>query len=225
VVDVFGADHIAEHEGVMAAVKALGYDTRPIRAIIYQFVTLTRGGEKIKMSTRRATYVTLDELIDEVGPDVVRFFFLFRKHDSHLDFDLDVAKRQAPENPVFYVQYAHARLASVFREADRAGLALSYDNTVDLTLLSEEELALGKKAVGISEVVSEAAVALEPHRIPFYLLELAGDFHRYYNKPANRIIDTEQPDRSSARLFLARVLKDAIAGGLQLLGVTAPKRM
>lgn len=226
VIDVFGADHIAEHEGVIAAVKALGYDTRPIRAIIYQFVTLTRGGEKIKMSTRRATYVTLDELIDEVGPDVVRFFFLFRKHDSHLDFDLDLAKRQAPENPVFYVQYAHARLASVFREAEKAGLAPgSGDTAADLTLLSEEELALAKKAVGIAEVVSEATTALEPHRIPFYLLELAGDFHRYYNKPANRIIDVEQRGLSSARLFLARVLKYAIAGGLQLLGVAAPERM
>ena len=226
VVDVFGADHIAEHEGVIAAVKALGFDTRPIRAIIYQFVTLTRGGEKIKMSTRRATYVTLDELIDEVGPDVVRFFFLFRKHDSQLDFDLDLAKRQAPENPVFYVQYAHARLASVFREAEKAGLAPVLDTAAaDLALLSEEELALAKKAVGIAEVVSEAAMALEPHRVPFYLLEMAGDFHRYYNKPTNRIIDVEHRDLSSARLLLARVLRDAIAGGLQLLGVTAPERM
>jgi arginyl-tRNA synthetase len=226
VVDVFGADHIAEHEGVIAAVKALGYDTRPIRAIIYQFVTLSRGGAKLKMSTRRATYVTLDELLDEVGPDVVRFFFLFRKHDSHLDFDLDLAKRQAPENPVFYVQYAHARLASVFREAEKAGFAArGNDGEADLTLLSEEELALAKKAVGIPEVVAEAATALEPHRIPFYLLELAGDFHRYYNRPANRIIDLEHVDVSWARLFLARVLKYAIAGGLQLLGVTAPERM
>ncbi len=225
IVDVFGADHIAEHEGVIAALRALGYDTRPIRAVIYQFVTLTRGGAKVKMSTRRATYVTLDELIDEVGSDVVRFFFLFRKHDSHLDFDLDLAKRQAPENPVFYVQYAHARLASVFREADKAGLGVADAGTVKLELLSKEELALAKKALGITEVVEEAVVALEPHRIPFYLLELAGDFHRYYNKPANRIIDPQQRDLSLARLFLARVLQYSIAGGLQLLGVTAPERM
>jgi arginyl-tRNA synthetase len=225
VIDVFGADHIAEHEGVIAAVRALGYDTTPIRAIIYQFVTLTRGGEKIKMSTRRATYVTLDELIDEVGPDVVRFFFLFRKHDTHLDFDLDLAKRQAPENPVFYVQYAHARLASVFREAERAGVTSGENHTGDLQLLGNEELALAKKALGLRDVLAEATIALEPHRIPFYLLELAGDFHRYYNKPANRIIDIERPELSSARLFLAEVLKHAIAGGLQILGVTAPDRM
>src|SRR5271168_226246 len=155
IVDVFGADHIAEHQEVIAAVKALGYDITPIRAIIYQFVTLTRAGEKVKMSTRKATYVTLDELIDEVGADVVRFFFLFRKHDSHLDFDLELAKRQAPENPVFYVQYAHARLASVFREAEKAGLSVQTDGDgVDLTLLSEEELALAKKAVGIPGLVA-----------------------------------------------------------------------
>jgi arginyl-tRNA synthetase len=226
IVDVFGADHIAEHQQVIAAVRALGFDTASIRAIIYQFVTLTRGGEKIKMSTRKATYVTLDELIEEVGADVVRFFFLFRKHDSHLDFDLDLAKRQAPENPVFYVQYAHARLASVFREAETKGLSVAEDaGTVELDLLSDEEIALAKKAVGIPDVVAGATEALEPHRIPFYLLELAGDFHRYYNKPANRIIDTDRRELSLARLFLAKVLKDAIAGALDLLGVRAPERM
>ncbi|MGH7932198.1 MAG: arginine--tRNA ligase [Candidatus Binataceae bacterium] len=226
VVDVFGADHIAEHEGVIAAVRALGHDTSPIRAIIYQFVTLTRGGEKVKMSTRKATYVTLDELIEEVGVDVVRFFFLFRKHDSHLDFDLDLAKTQAPENPVFYVQYAHARLVSVFREAEKAGLKPPPDSSaINLGLLSEEEVALAKRAIGMREIVAAATEALEPHRIPFYLLELAGDFHRYYNKPANRIIDPERRELSLARLFLAGVLKDGIAGGLRLLGVSAPERM
>ena len=224
VIDVFGADHIAEHQQVIAAVKALGHDVTPIRAIIYQFVTLTRAGEKVKMSTRKATYVTLDELVEEVGRDVVRFFFLFRKHDSHLDFDLDLAKRQAPENPVFYVQYAHARLASVFREAEKAGLA-SPTPAVDLTPLSDEEIELAKRAVGLPEVVAAAVEALEPHRIPFYMLELAGEFHRYYNKPANRIINRDDPKLSEARMFLAAVLRDAIAGGLELLGVSAPDRM
>jgi len=225
IVDVFGADHIAEHQQVIAAVKALGYDITPVSAIIYQFVTLTRGGEKVKMSTRKATYVTLDELIDEVGADVVRFFFLFRKSDSQLDFDLELAKKQAPENPVFYVQYAHARLASIFREGAAKGLKLPAEpSAVDLNLLGAEELDLAKRAVGLPEVMSAAAEALEPHRIPFYLLELAGEFHRYYNKPANRIIG---PDRelSLARMFMAGILKDAIAGGLELLGVSAPERM
>jgi arginyl-tRNA synthetase len=225
IVDIFGSDHIGEHQQVVAAVKALGHDTAAIRAIIYQFVTLTRGGEKVKMSTRKATYVTLDELLDEVGVDVVRFFFLFRKSDSQLDFDLELAKKQAPENPVFYVQYAHARLASIFREGEKAGLALPADSsTIDLKLLGAEELDLVRRAVGLPEVMTAAAEALEPHRIPFYLLELAGEFHRYYNKPANRIIG---PDRelSVARMFVAEILKSAIAGGLELLGVSAPERM
>jgi arginyl-tRNA synthetase len=225
IVDVFGADHIAEHQEVIAAVKALGYDVTPIRAIIYQFVTLTRGGEKVKMSTRKATYVTLDELIDEVGPDVVRFFFLFRKSDSQLDFDLELAKKQAPENPVFYVQYAHARLASIFREGAAKDLALPADaSSIDLNLLGPEELDLAKRAMGLPDVMSGAAEALEPHRIPFYLLDLAGEFHRYYNKPANRIIGPDR-DLSLARLYMAAILKDAIAGGLELLGVSAPERM
>ncbi len=225
IVDVFGSDHIGEHQQVVAAVKALGYDTAPISAIIYQFVTLTRGGEKVKMSTRKATYVTLDELIDEVGVDVVRFFFLFRKSDSQLDFDLELAKKQAPENPVFYVQYAHARLASIFREGEKAGLRLPAEpSEINLNLLGAEELDLARRAVGLPAVMTAAAEALEPHRIPFYLLELAGEFHRYYNKPTNRIIG---PDRelSVARMFMAEILKSAIAGGLELLGVSAPERM
>jgi arginyl-tRNA synthetase len=232
IIDVFGADHIAEHQQVIAAVTALGYDVAPIRAIIYQFVTLVRAGEKVKMSTRKATYVTLDELVEEVGQDVARFFFLFRKHDSHLDFDLDLAKRQAPENPVFYVQYAHARLASVFREADKAGLMLPLEQTssanspgVDLTLLSAEEIELAKLAIGLPEIVAGAIESLEPHRIPFYLLELAGEFHRYYNKAVNRIINPDDPGLSQARLYLAKVVRDTIAGGLELLGVSAPDRM
>jgi arginyl-tRNA synthetase len=224
-VDVFGADHIAEHDDVIAAVKALGHETSRITAIIYQFVTLTRAGEKVKMSTRKATYVTLDELLGEVGPDVVRFFFLFRKHNSHLDFDLDLAKKQAPENPLFYVQYAHARLASVLREAEKAGLTLPADTAkIDLELLSDEELDLAKRVLEFPQVATAAAQALEPHRMPFYLLELAGEFHRYYNKPSNRIIGPER-ELSRSRLYLASLLKTGIALGLGLLGVSAPERM
>jgi arginyl-tRNA synthetase len=225
IVDVFGADHIAEHDDVIAAVKALGHETSRITAIIYQFVTLTRAGEKVKMSTRKATYVTLDELIGEVGPDVVRFFFLFRKHNSHLDFDLDLAKKQAPENPLFYVQYAHARLASVLREAEKAGLTLPADTSkIDLELLSDEELDLAKRVLEFPQVATAAAQALEPHRMPFYLLELAGEFHRYYNKPSNRIIGPER-ELSRSRLYLGSLLKTGIALGLGLLGVSAPERM
>lgn len=224
IVDVFGADHIAEHRGVIAAVRALGYDTSAVTAIIYQFVTLTRAGEKVKMSTRKATYVTLDELIDEVGVDVARFFLLFRKSDSHLDFDLDLARRQAPENPVFYVQYAHARLTSVFREAEKAGAVVPGPDEVKLELLSAEELELARLTLELPDVVQNSAEALEPHRIPFYLVELAGVFHRYYNKPVNRIIGSDR-ELTGARLFLAGLVKQAIASGLDLLGVSAPDRM
>jgi arginyl-tRNA synthetase len=230
IVDVFGADHIAEHQEVLAAVKALDYDITPIRSIIYQFVTLIRGGEKVKMSTRKATYITLDQLLDEFtdevgGADVVRFFFLSRKSDSQFDFDLELAKKQAPENPVFYVQYAHARLASIFREGAAKGLALPADaSQINLNLLGDEELELAKRALGLPEVMTAAAEALEPHRITFYLLELATEFHRYYNKPANRIIGLDR-ELSLARMYMAAMLKDAIAGGLELLGVSAPERM
>jgi arginyl-tRNA synthetase len=178
------------------------------------------------MSTRKATYVTLDELIDEVGADVVRFFFVFRKSDSQLDFDLELAKKQAPENPVFYVQYAHARLASVFREAEKVGLALPPDTaTIDLALLDAEEIDLAKRAIALPDVMTAAAQALEPHRISFYLLEMAGEFHRYYNQASNRIILVDNRELSLARIFLAQILKGALAGGLELLGVSAPDRM
>jgi arginyl-tRNA synthetase len=155
----------------------------------------------------------------------VRFFFLFRKHNSHLDFDLDLAKKQAPENPVFYVQYAHARLASVFREAEKAGLTLPEDTSkIDLNLLSVEELALAKLMLEFPEVATAAAQALEPHRVPFFLLELAGEFHSYYNQPTNRIIGPER-ELSLARLYLAGLLKEGLARGLELLGVAAAERM
>ena len=145
---------------------------------------------------------------------MVRFFFLFRKSDSQLDFDLELAKKQAPENPVFYVQYAHARLASIFREGEKSGLALPANTAaVDLALLSAEELDLAKRAVGMPAVMTGAAESLEPHRISFYLLELAAEFHRYYNKPANRIIG---PDRelSLARLYSGRAGADRDRGGV-----------
>jgi arginyl-tRNA synthetase len=225
IVGVFGADHIAEHKTVLAVLKALGHSTAAIKTVIYQFVTLTRGGQKVKMSTRKGEYITLDQLLDEVGADVARFFFLMRKSDSHLDFDLELATRQAPENPVFYVQYAHARLASVFREAQKAGVALPNDPAaIQLELLSEEEIELGKRIVRFPEVIVECVEEIEPHRLPFYLIELAGEFHRYYNKSTNRIIGT-QIELSLARLFLAGLVKQALKHGLTLLGVDAPERM
>ena len=183
-IDVLGADHIAEHEEVRAALRALGFDVEKIKAIIYQFVTLTRGGVQVKMSTRRAEYVTVDELLDEVGRDVVRFFFLTRKADSHLEFDLDLAKKQSADNPVFYVQYAHARVCSLFRQAAEAGdRSVSPRPSAHLdTLTAPEEMAVIKLLAQYTDTVEEAARALEPHRVVFYLIELASEFHRFYNR-------------------------------------------
>ncbi|HUI24776.1 MAG TPA: arginine--tRNA ligase [Candidatus Kryptonia bacterium] len=223
IIDVLGADHIAEHEEVRAAIKALGLDADRIKAIIYQFVTLTRGGEQVKMSTRRAEYVTVDELLDEVGRDVVRFFFLTRKADSHLEFDLDLAKKQSSDNPVFYVQYAHARICSLIKQAASTGvpLAAAAQSHLD-TLTAAEEIAVVKLLARYHDTVEDAAHALEPHRVVFYLIDLASEFHRFYNH--HRVL-TEDRARTAARLFLARAVATVIRSGLTLVGVGAPETM
>lgn len=219
-IDVLGADHIAEHQEVRAALQGLGLSPDSIKGIIYQFVTLTRGGVQVKMSTRRAEYITVDELLDEVGRDVARFFFLTRKADSHLEFDLDLAKKQSADNPVFYVQYAHARVCSLERQASGASIDT---RDVDPSLLTEpEEVAVIKLLAQYGDTVDEAAEALEPHRVVFYLIELASEFHRFYNR--HRII-TDDRQRSAARLFLARALRSVIRQGLDLVGVSAPETM
>src|SRR3989454_255012 len=220
VIDVFGADHIAEHQEVAAALRALGVDAARVRAVIYQFVTLTRHGEQVKMSTRRAEYVTLDELLDEVGVDAARFFFLMRKSDSHLEFDLDLAKQQSTDNPVFYVQYAHARIASVLRQAAEAGIALA--PAPDLSPLGAPEVEVVRAVASWPDVVESAARDLEPHRIVFHALDLAGAFHRYYNR--QRIL-TEDRTSTQARLALVRAVQQVLRGALGLAGVTAPERM
>lgn len=220
-IDVLGADHIAEHQEVRAALRGLGHDVDSIKAIIYQFVTLTRGGVQVKMSTRRADYVTVDELLDEVGTDVARFFFLTRKADSHLEFDLDLAKKQSADNPVFYVQYAHARVCSLERQPGAAELGAAA--LADLEALAEpEEIAVIKLLASYTDVVEEAAAAFEPHRVVFYLIELASEFHRFYNR--HRIL-TEDARKSAARLFLARASRTVVQKGLTLLGVSAPETM
>jgi len=219
---VLGADHIAEHQEVLCALRGLGLPTESINGIIYQFVTLTRGGVQVKMSTRRAEYVTVDELLDEVGSDVVRFFFLTRKADSHLEFDLDLAKKQSADNPVFYVQYAHARVCSIERQAAAAGVEFVF-NGADLELLTApDEVSVVRLLAQYADVVEEAAATLEPHRVVFYLVELAAEFHRFYNRHRILIDDEE---RAAARYFLARAAKVVLADGLRLLGVSAPETM
>ena len=222
-VNIFGSDHIATVPDVLAGVRALGYDESKITVVLHQFVTLMRDGKQVKMSTRKATYVTLDELVSEVGPDVVRFFFLMRKADSQLEFDLDLATRQSQENPVYYVQYGHARLCSLLRQAAERGLALADLATARLELLvAPEEIGILKTMAAYPDLLQGAAEELAPHRIIFYLQDLAGQFHSYYNK--HRVI-SEEEELSRARLWLVNGLRTVFRNGLVLIGVAAPETM
>ena len=221
-VNVFGSDHIATVPDVLAGVKALGYDPDRVTTVIHQFVTLMRDGRPVKMSTRKANFVTVDELVAEVGVDVTRFFFLMRKADSQLEFDLSLATQQSQENPVYYVQYAHARLCSIARQAREKGLVLAAGEINHTRLELEEELALLRAMAGLPSLLESAAQALEPHRIVFYLQDLAARFHGYYNR--HRIVGEDQ-ELSRARLALAEALRVVFANGLQLIGVKAPENM
>ncbi|MDG1401440.1 MAG: arginine--tRNA ligase [Candidatus Binatia bacterium] len=226
IVDVLGADHIAENQEVKAGLAGLGLPAERIRAVIYQFVTLTRHGEQVKMSTRRAEYVTLDDLIDEVGTDAVRFFFLSRKSDTHLEFDLELAKKRSTDNPVYYVQYAHARIANLFAQAGEKGVSLPEGNPTlaDLApLVLREEQELITAAAAYAEVVEIAARELEPHRLVFYLQDFAALLHRFYNQ--HRVLGDAEEPRRRARLFLLRLVQRVVADGLSVLGVSAPDRM
>ncbi len=222
-VNIFGSDHIATVPDVLAGVKALGYDPAKVTVVIHQFVTLLRDGQQVKMSTRKANFVTVDELLEEVGPDVARFFFLMRKADSQLEFDLALATQQSQENPVFYVQYGNARLASIAKQAAAKGITRGELAAALLArLTTEEELHLLKAMAVFPALVESAAVALEPHRIVFFLQELAAHFHSYYNK--HRVI-SEDVDLSRERLWLCEALRIVIRNGLTLIGVSAPETM
>jgi arginyl-tRNA synthetase len=220
IIDVLGADHVATYPDVMAALKALGYDTGLMKVLIHQFVTIVRDGEVVKMSTRKANFVTLDELMDETSPDVVRYFFLMRGIGSHLNFDLKLAKEQSEANPVFYLQYAHARIASIIRHAETLGIAPA---DADLALLAApEEDALMKALESFPDVVESCAQAFEPHRLIEYLHDTAGAFHRFYH--AHRVI-TEERKTTAARMTLALATMIVIGNGCAVLGISAPERM
>jgi len=196
-----------------------------VRGVIYQFVTLVRAGQQVKMSTRRAEYVTLDELLAEVGADVVRFLFLTRKSDTHFEFDLDLAKKQSMENPVYYVQYAHARIANIAQKAESEGIDPGPPADLPLDrLVQDDEMTLIRRIAEFPDLVAEAAAALEPHRVTFYLLDLAAAFHAYYNRRENRVV-SEDRELSRARLALVQSVGQVLRSGLGLLGVTAPERM
>ncbi|MCI5220219.1 MAG: arginine--tRNA ligase, partial [Candidatus Electrothrix sp. LOE2] len=222
-INVFGADHIATVPDVLAGIEALGLDQSKVKVILHQFVTLLRDGKQVKMSTRKATFVTVDELVDEVGVDALRFFFLMRKPDSQLEFDLELATAQSQENPVYYVQYAHARLCSIERMATEKGVALPVLAETDLSpLQEEEEYQLLKTLASYPALVADAATDLAPHRIIFFLMELAGNFHSFYNK--HKVV-TEDQQLTAARLCLCQGIKIVLANGLELVGLTAPEKM
>ena len=220
-VDVLGADHMDAYPDVMAGVEQLGYNPDKVTVLIHQFVTLTRNGKPIKMSTRKAQYVTLDELIDEVGADVVRYFFLMRGMNSHLNFDMDLARDESDENPVYYLQYAHARLCNIIKHAESMGHRVNVKtNLTPLTLQSEIQLI--KNLMEFPTIVERAHGSLEPQSIANYLQELAGNFHRYYAK--ERVVSDDQ-EKTSARLVLVQALKIVLCNGLKIMGIHAPERM
>ncbi len=225
VVDVWGADHHGYVPRMLAGAEALGRDRSDLRIVLVQLVNLLRAGKPIAMSTRSGEFVTLREVIDEVGKDAARYIFLTRRSDSHLDFDLEVAKMQSNDNPVFYVQYAHARLCSIFEVARERGFILDAgaDRFPGLDLLTvPEELQLIKMLGEYPWVVAGSAENLEPHRIPYYLHELVSLFHSYYNR--NRILG-DDPNLTTARLYLAFGIRAVIRNALGLLGVRAPEKM
>ncbi len=220
IIDIFGSDHNATYPDVLAGLKALGYDSGKIKVLIHQFVTIMEGGEVVKMSTRKANYITLDQLVDEVGSDVVRYFFNMRDISTHMNFDLDVAKKQSDENPVFYLQYAHARICSVLKMIEKEDLKISVEN-LDL-LVSVEEQELLRKLHEFKEEVLASAELFETHRICSYLEELAAAFHKFYT--FCRILGTEKK-LAEARAALAVATKIILKNGLNILGVNAPERM
>lgn len=248
-IDVWGADHHGYIPRMEAVMQAYGHPKDRLRVMLVQMVNLTRGGQKVEMSKRTGEFVTLRELMDEVGADAAKFFFLMRRSDSHFDFDLELAKQRSTDNPMYYVQYAHARVASLCRVARERGIPVPGARETDLTVLTHpDELALIRKMSAYPTVLEASTVALEPHRITFYLQELAALLHPFYNKhrilpiaevrdqgedevtgeadsASTRMSEPLTPALTAARLVLMQQVQRVIRNGLGILGVTAPDRM
>jgi arginyl-tRNA synthetase len=219
-IDIFGADHIDTYPDVLSGIKSLGYDPEKVDVVVYQFVTIVKDGKPFKMSTRKANFITLDELMDEVGADVTRFFFLMRAPGTHLEFDIAQAKEAGEKNPVFYLQYAHARICSILRKVEEE---YSFTEDPDFSLLKHEtELQLMKSMILMPEVIQSAAAAREPHRLINYLNDLASDFTAFYHDC--RIIG-EAESLVQARAELASAVALVLKNGLTVLGIHAPDRM
>ncbi|MGZ3578425.1 MAG: arginine--tRNA ligase [Syntrophales bacterium] len=222
-IDVWGADHHGYIPRMAACIEALGHEKDSLKIVLVQLVNLLRDGKPVPMSTRAGEFVTLKEVVDEVGKDAARYNFLMRRSDSHLDFDLELAKRQSSENPVYYVQYAHARICSIVRNAHERGYNIPAYDEVDLSFLTlPEEINLIKAITRLPEVVEGAALSLEPHRLTFYLNDLAALFHSYYNK--HKVLSDEE-GLSKARLFLTKSILTVLGNALKILGVSAPEKM
>ena len=221
IIDVFGADHLDTYPDVLLALNALGLNTDHIRVLLYQFVTLLRGGEKVKMSTRKATFVTLNELIKEVGSDVVRYFFIMRGVNSHLNFDLDLATDQSDKNPVYYLQYAHARICNIIKHGDSMGIKKK--SKFDPTLLKHSsEITLLKRLEKFPEIIYNSHLSLEPHNLANFLNDIANCFHKFY---AECRIISEDEKLTNSRVALTSATKIIIGNGLSILGLNAPEKM
>lgn len=221
-INIWGADHHGYIPRMKAAIQALGYDREALEVEIIQLVHLYKNGEKMKMSKRTGKAVTMRDLVDEVGLDATRYFFAMRSSDTHMDFDLDLAVSQSNENPVYYAQYAHARICSILRSGEEQGYAV--DTKADFSLVaSEKEIELLKMLGEFPQAVGEAALKRVPHRITNYIFELASTFHSFYN--AEKVLDSEQPERTKARLALVKAVQISLRNALALIGVSAPERM
>ena len=224
IINIWGADHHGYIERVKASMKALEYSPDMIKILLVQFAALFRGKEKLSMSTRSGEFITLKELVEEVGKDAARFFYIMRKNEQHLDFDLELAKSESNDNPVYYIQYAHARICSVFREMKKKGYSfIKSEKLSDLHVLSEpHEIKLLTSLARYPDVIENAAINFEPHQLAYYLKELANDFHTYYN--ANKFLVDDDIIRN-ARLSLIDATKQVIKNGLFQLGVSSPQEM
>ena len=228
-VNIWGADHHGYVQRVKAALRANGLEESWLSVLLLQLVKLWKGGQEVKMSKRAGLYVTLRELIDEVGVDAARFVFLTKHHDSPLDFDIDLVKKKDPDNPVFYVQYAHARICSIFRKAAEEGLDLpGKPDEVLHELVLDEEMALIRMMAEFPYLLADISRKFDPHRLTYYLTELASLFHRYFNlgtKEAEKRIVGSEKLLSEARLYLVEAVRTVLSNGLNLLGISAPERM
>ena len=221
IVDIFGADHIDTYPDVILGLQCLDKKTDHIKVVIHQFVTIKKGGEIVKMSTRKANFITLDELKDELSSDIIRYFFIMRGANSHLDFDLDLAKDESEKNPVYYLQYANARISNLLKRYDKE---ISIDRKIDYSLLKEkDEITLVKLLSEFPIKMEDVSHSLEPRKIATYLEEVAAAYHKFYGN--HKVINPQNTDLSSARKKLCEATKIILVNGLSILGISAPERM